>query len=213
MPKTKEEIRLQRKAQRQTPQGKKTSRKAKWKEQGIIIKNFDEFYEMYLSTTHCQICQKELTIDKKITHSTKCVDHNHNINDRENVRYICCTACNANDRTDNTSGIPNIHFTNNYWIFNKIIKGVRFQSPPFKTKQEAINYKVNFDPKTWKPVQTYITNTSGESNIYYYTKRDRWYFTKVIKGVSYRSPYFKTKEEAIDYKNHFVVDNVKTTAD
>jgi len=155
MPQTKEEKAIYNKMYKKTPAGIKAGRKGSWKHHGIIIKNFDEFYEKFLSTSHCEICQKELTVDKKMTHSTKCVDHDHNINDRENVRYICCNACNSNDKSTNTSGIPNI----------------------------------------------------------YYTKRDnRWRFRKTIKGTTYRSPYFKTKEEAIDYKTYFVVDNVKTTA-
>jgi len=156
MPKTKEEKRLQKKAYNQSPEGKKAQKKGKWKYHGIIIKNFDEFYEKFLSTTHCQICKKKLTIDKYNTHSTKCVDHDHNINDRENVRYICCNACNSNDRTDNTSGVP---------------------------------------------------------NIYYHKLSDKWYFRKIIKGTRHISPLFKTKEEAVDYKNHFVVDKDKITAD
>ena len=111
MPQTKEEIRLQRKAQRQTPEGKKTSKKSKWKEQGIIIKNFDEFYEKFLSTSHCEICKKELTVDKKMTHSTKCVDHDHNINDGENVRAICCNACNSNDKSTKSQPLFSAIFT------------------------------------------------------------------------------------------------------
>ena len=147
MPQTKEEKRLKRKAQLQTPEGNKTRKKASWKQRGIIIKNFDEFYEKFLSTTHCQICQKELTIDRYNTHSTKCVDHDHNINDRENVRYICCNACNSNDRSDNTSGIPNISYRKDRekWCFEKTIKGKTYTKSDFKTKEEAINYKNHFD--------------------------------------------------------------------
>ena len=146
MPKTKEELRAYNKAYRQTPQGKKRAKKGKWKEHGIIINDFDKVYELYLSTTHCQICNKELTIDKRNTHSTKCLDHNHNINDRENVRYICCNACNTNDRVDNTSGEPNINYdkTNKYWCFEKMIKGKRYRKYSFKTKEDAIAYKKEF---------------------------------------------------------------------
>ena len=133
----------ERKAYKQSPKGKKANRKSNWKQQGIIIKNFDEFYDLFLSTTHCQICQKKLTVDKKTTHSTRCVDHDHNITDGPNVRYICCHACNANDRSDNTSGEPNIsyHKRDKLWCFEKTIKGKKYNSPGFKTKEQAIHYK------------------------------------------------------------------------
>ena len=142
----KEEIRLQRLVYRQTPKGKKAYKKADWKAQGIIINDFDKFYDLFLSTTHCQICKKKLTVDKKNTHSTKCVDHDHNITDKENVRYICCLACNSNDNCNNTSGEPNIYFEkrSDNWLFKKIIKGKIHISPLFKTKREAINYKYSF---------------------------------------------------------------------
>ena len=130
---------------KQTPVGKKSRRKADWKQQGIIIKNFDEFYERFLSITHCQICKKKLTVDKKTTHSTKCVDHDHNITDGPNVRYICCHACNCNNNSRNTSGEPNISYRKrDKWRFNKTIKGKTYTKSGFKTKREAIHYKYSF---------------------------------------------------------------------
>jgi len=142
---TKEEKALYDNEYRQTPAGKKTQKKKNWKKQGIIIDDFDKFYDLFLSITQCQICKKKLTIDKKMTHSTKCVDHDHNINDRENVRYICCNACNANDNSRNTSGEPNIcYLKRDKWRFEKIIKGKRYAKTGFKTKQEAIHYKYSF---------------------------------------------------------------------
>lgn len=146
MPMTKEDVSIYNKEYSQTLAGIKARRKARWKKHGIIIKNFDEFYEKFLSTSHCEICQKELTIDRYTTHSTKCLDHDHNINDGENVRYICCNACNVNDKSTNTSGVPNIYYRKDTdkWYFRKRIKGTRYTSPTFKTKEEAINYKTYF---------------------------------------------------------------------
>ena len=143
---TKEEKRVYDKAYRQTPKGKKTAKKSGWKEQGIIIKNFDEFYEKFLSTDICQICKKKLTVDKINTHSTKSVDHDHNIIDRENVRYICCHACNSNDQSRNTSGEPNIYYhkKNQCWTFEKTIQGKKYTKSGFKTIEEAIEYKAKF---------------------------------------------------------------------
>ena len=150
MPQTKEERIAYNKAYEkeytQTPSGRKNRRKNNWKKQGIIINDVDKFYDLFLSTLHCQICKKELTVDKKTTHSTRCVDHDHTITDRENVRYICCQACNVNDRADNTSGEPNIsyHKRDKLWQFEKTIKGKRYYKSGFKTKEEAIAYKKEF---------------------------------------------------------------------
>jgi hypothetical protein len=142
MPKTKEEKHAYQKEYNQTPSRKKSN----WKRAGIIVDDFDKFYEKFLSTTHCEICKKKLTVDKNNTHSTKCVDHNHNINDRENVRYICCNACNANDNSRNTSGEPNIYYhkQNECWRFQKEIQGKRYNKCGFETKEEAIAYKYSF---------------------------------------------------------------------
>ena len=133
------------KAHKQTPAGKKSSRKSDWKRNGIIIDDVDKFYDLFLSTTHCQICKKKLTVDKKTTHSTKCVDHDHNINDGPNVRYICCNSCNTIDKSNNTSGEPNISYCKTYdrWCFKKRIKSKRY-TKTLKTKEEAIDYKYSF---------------------------------------------------------------------
>ena len=92
------------------------------------------------------MCQKELTEDKKTTHSTRCVDHDHAINDRPNVRMICCNSCNSYDKSNNTSGEPNIIYNKdrNSWRFQKIIQGKKYSKAGFKTKQEAIDYKHKF---------------------------------------------------------------------
>jgi len=143
MPQSKEAI----KAYRQSPVAKKSNRICVWKRRGIIVEENDwnYFYDLFLSTTNCQNCSKELTTGKR-SHSTKCVDHDHNINDKPNVRMICCHACNANDNCKNTSGEPNIRYRKdaNCWRFEKIIQGKRYNKTGFKTKQEAIDYKLNF---------------------------------------------------------------------
>ena len=146
MPQSKEEKAAYNKKYYQTPAGIKSNRKTTWKYQGIIFDDVDEFYEKFLSTTHCEICKKKLTVDKRNTHSTRCVDHDHNITDKENVRYICCNACNSNDKTNNTTGEPNIsyHKRDKLWQFEKRIKGKKYYKSGFKTKEEAIHYKYSF---------------------------------------------------------------------
>ena len=129
----------------QSPSGKKSSRISNWKRQGIIVddEDWDYFYDYFLSVTDCHLCKKELTEDKRTTHSTRCVDHDHAINDRPNVRMICCNSCNSYDKSTNTSGEPNIIYwkDRNSWRFQKIIQGKKYGKSGFKTKEEAINYK------------------------------------------------------------------------
>ncbi len=137
-----------RKAYTQSPTGRKSARISKWKNRGIIVEenDWDYFHDLFLSITICQKCKKELTIDRYPTHSTRCVDHDHNINDKPNVRMICCTACNLNDNSRNTSGEPNIYYfkPSKCWRFKKRIQGKNYCKTGFKTKQEAIDYKLNF---------------------------------------------------------------------
>jgi len=137
-----------RKAYNQTPARKKSRRICKWKSRGIIVddNDWDYFYDYYLSVTNCQICKKELTEDRYNTHSTRAPHHDHNILDKPNVIAICCHACNANDKSRNTSGEPNIRYIkkDKCWCFQKLIQGKHYFKSGFKTKQEAIDYKLNF---------------------------------------------------------------------
>ena len=134
------------KAYKQSPAGKKSNRITSWKDQGIIVQDYNKLYDSFLSTTNCQKCNKELTEDRTNTHSTRCLDHDHNITDRPNFRMICCNACNANDNSRNTSGEPNISYRKdaNCWRFAKKIQGTTYYKGGFKTKEEAINYKSDF---------------------------------------------------------------------
>ena len=49
-----------------------------------------------------------------------------------------------------------------------------------------------------------IDNTSGIKNISYDTFEDRWVFNKMINGNKTRK-HFKTKQEAIEFKNYFEI--------
>ena len=134
-----------------TPAGKKSNRISRWKKFGIIVpdNDFDKFYDEYLSV---EICQKKvscngciLTSDKRNTITTKMVDHDHNINDKPNVRFICCNACNINDMITNTSGEPNIYKRGNRWVFSKIVKGITYTSPQsYENIDDAINFKIKW---------------------------------------------------------------------
>ena len=80
---------------RKSPKGKKSNKITKWKRYGIIFFDFDLLYEIYISTTHCEFCDVELTTDRFNTSTTRCLDHDHNITNYDNVRNILCHACNV----------------------------------------------------------------------------------------------------------------------
>jgi len=129
-----------------TPAGIKSKRISCWKNRGIRVEynDWNYFYEIFISITECQKCGKELAVDKQRTHATRCVDHDHTINDEPNVRYICCHSCNTNDKSGNTSGEANIHQDRKYWVFKKRIQGKEYSKSGFKTFEEAVQYKKQF---------------------------------------------------------------------
>tara|TARA_R110000868_G_scaffold705_3_gene5086 strand:+ start:41 stop:427 length:387 start_codon:yes stop_codon:yes gene_type:complete len=76
---------------------KKTRIISDWKKVGILCFDYNLLYDIYLSTTKCENCDVELTTCGKTTITTRCLDHDHNINDKFNVRGILCWKCNIND--------------------------------------------------------------------------------------------------------------------
>ena len=91
----KEKIKEYQSHQRQTPQGMKTNRIGKWKHRGVICDDWDAFYERFIKATNCENCNCILSEDRIRTPSTKCLDHDHSIADRENIREIICHSCNV----------------------------------------------------------------------------------------------------------------------
>ena len=53
-----------------TDKGKKSSIIRKWRQRGVIG-DLDKLHEVYLNTTECNVCNKDLTTNKK------CLDHCH----------------------------------------------------------------------------------------------------------------------------------------
>ena len=80
---------------KQSEGGKKSQRIAQWKHYGILCFDFDLLYDIFLKTTHCELCNVKLTVDRQNTKTTKCMDHDHSITDKFNVRYVLCNSCNV----------------------------------------------------------------------------------------------------------------------
>ena len=75
----------------QTEKGKKINRISDWKKRGVIHPDFDELYEKYINTEHCELCNVELTTDKRNTKTTRVLDHDHQTGE---FRNILCHSCN-----------------------------------------------------------------------------------------------------------------------
>lgn len=76
-----------------TEHGKKKMTIGSWKKNGIIAYDWDNVYELYTECSKCYFCDEE--IDKTIN---KHLDHDHTINDRQNIRGILCRSCNIKDK-------------------------------------------------------------------------------------------------------------------
>ena len=74
--------------------GKKTVTIGQWKTQGILCFDWDLLYDIFLSTDKCENCNVELTTSRIATKTRKCLDHDHTINDKFNVRGVLCNSCN-----------------------------------------------------------------------------------------------------------------------
>ena len=82
---------------RHTVKGKKSMRITDWKRKGILCFDYNLLYDIYVKTSHCEFCNVELTIGRYTTSTTRCLDHDHSINDMFNVRGVLCHSCNTKD--------------------------------------------------------------------------------------------------------------------
>ena len=64
----------------------------------MINENYDKLYEYYLNCKNCENCNIELTVDKRNTPTTKCMDHSHITGQ---FRNILCGSCNIKRGEDN----------------------------------------------------------------------------------------------------------------
>jgi len=61
-----------------------------WKRQGIIDGDFPSLNEVFKKETHCWICWEKYSKTR-----IKSLDHDWEIKDDSNPRYICCHVCNT----------------------------------------------------------------------------------------------------------------------
>jgi hypothetical protein len=77
---------------RKSKKSKKWFKLRDWKRSGLVCDNYDELYNHYLKTAYCDACKVKLSIDKKTTSTTKCMDHCH---ETGLFRNILCHSCNV----------------------------------------------------------------------------------------------------------------------
>jgi len=90
--KNREKRKQHQKEWRESPQGKKSRTISHWKQQKIIFHDWDLLYDViYSLTSHCDECNVFL---QGLGNEKKCLDHDHSITDRDNVRNVLCCRCN-----------------------------------------------------------------------------------------------------------------------
>jgi len=122
--------------------GKKKHTVNQWKHIGLVTtsqEEMDEIYERYIASERCE--KKGCEYTKK---NRKEMDHEHLNGKYGAFRNILCHRCNSNDNSRNTSGTPNISKSKWGWKYNKMKNGKKHQKC-FKTKQEAIDYKIEYE--------------------------------------------------------------------
>jgi len=68
---------------------------AQWKYRGMKLKpneDWDSIYLYYITCEDCESCGIELTDDKKITVTRRCLDHDHSTGF---IRNVLCHSCNC----------------------------------------------------------------------------------------------------------------------
>lgn len=76
----------------QTDRGKKSRRISEWKRMGVECDDWDVLYEYFINCKNCEECNIELTVDKRTTPTTRCLDHDHETNQ---FRNVLCSRCNT----------------------------------------------------------------------------------------------------------------------
>jgi len=131
----------------QSDKRKKSKKLSSWRTKGLVWtseEEIDEIYARYLASERCEKCNKKYT--KK---NVKDMDHEHLNGKYGAFRNILCHACNVNDNSSNTSGVPNVYKQKSGWMYERTINGNK-HSKWFKTFEEACAYKIEYEENNLK---------------------------------------------------------------
>jgi len=144
MPYTKEKQKEYNREYHQSDEGKKSNKISSWKRRGLVVSSqeeIDEIYDRWLNSERCEKKGCEYTET-----NYKCMDHEHLNGKYGAFRNILCDICNKNNKINNTSGTPNVYKQEDGWLYRKMINK-KDHNKWFKTKQEAIDYKIQYELK------------------------------------------------------------------
>lgn len=134
-----------RKEYNKSEKGKKINTIKNWKRLGLVWtseEEKDEIYDRYLASEKCE--RKGCEYTEK---NWKCMDHEHLLGDFGQFRNILCNSCNSNEKSNNTSGVPNVSEKKDGWEYKKMVNGKR-HTKYFKTFEEACDYKIDYEENT-----------------------------------------------------------------
>ena len=136
----------------QSQKNKKNATFRRWRRRGIIHHDLELLYDMYMEATNCDYCKCILDTSKT---TKKCLDHDHDIVDDENVRGVLCFNCNVKDvlndnkkerkiQKNNKTGFKNIRydtrdgFSQKLLIKKDFIKDLKLWKKQFNIKKSTL---------------------------------------------------------------------------
>jgi hypothetical protein len=119
------------------PKIHKKNTKYNWKNRGLIMDNFEQIYERYITSTNCEKCKNPYK-----NRPDRNMDHSHDTNE---FRNILCNPCNG--RTDLTKSIANTSGHANICTFFYKISGHEYWRIDIRHKKKQ--YVKQFNKKNY----------------------------------------------------------------